>query len=479
MSFETMIGLEVHAQLKTNSKLFSPASVLYGQEANTQTHFIDAGFPGTLPVLNRHAVHLAIQFGLAIQANIQNLSYFERKNYVYPDLPKGYQISQLRRPIISQGYIDISVGDQEKRIVIEHAHLEEDAGKSIHDKDPYYSYVDLNRAGTPLLEIVTTPCINSAEEAILYLKTLHQLLRFLDICDGNMQEGSFRCDVNLSIRKKGDLTLGTRTELKNLNSFRFIEKAITVEALRHQNLIESGQPVIQQTRLYCPETNSTVVMREKEEAADYRYFSDPDLLPIQISACDIQHAKNTLAETPDAITIRLRNEDNLESQDIEFLLTSPHHVKFYDTIKSHTHATNKTIIHWLKGNYAALLNEQRLSFEHPPISAKRTAILLDRLTEGVISGKQAKQLFLKLLNSDLDIDNIIEEEGLRLITDSSALESTIHDLLQQYPQQVTEFRNGKEKLMAFFVGKVMQATRGQAEPAEVNALLNRLLKTTP
>lgn len=476
MSFETVIGLEVHAQLKTNSKLFSPASILYGGSANTQTDFIDAGFPGTLPVLNHHAVHLALQFGLAIQATIQDLSYFERKHYVYPDLPKGYQISQFRRPILTQGYIDIPAKQHaSKRIVIEHAHLEEDAGKSIHDKDPNYSYVDLNRAGTPLLEIVTTPCINSAEEAILYLKTLHQLLRFLDICDGNMQEGSFRCDVNLSIRRTGELTLGTRTELKNLNSFRFIEKAIEVEAARHQDLLESGEPVIQQTRLYCPDTNTTVVMREKEEAADYRYFSDPDLLPIQITAADIQQAKNTLRETPAAIKIRLNQEDGLETHEIEFLLTSPHHVMFYNDIKSHTHAPAKTIVNWLKGSYASLLNEHHLSFEHPPISAARTGQLLNRFTDQVISAKQAKQLFIKLMTTEQDIDSIIREEGYTVMTDSSALETLIQNLLEQHPQQVAEFRSGKEKLMAFFMGKIMQATRGQAEPEQVNGLLRKYL----
>lgn len=475
MRWETVIGLEVHAQLKTHSKLFSPASVQYGSAANTQTDFIDAGFPGTLPVLNRHAVYLAIQFGLAIGAEIQNFSFFERKNYIYPDLPKGYQISQFRRPIINQGHLDIlKPGFPSQRIMIERAHLEEDAGKSIHDKDPTYSYVDLNRAGIPLLEIVTTPCMHSAEEAILYLKTLHQLLRFLDICDGNMQEGSFRCDVNLSIRPEGELTLGTRTELKNLNSFRFIEKAIQIEAARHQELLESGQPVIQQTRLYCPDTHSTHAMRDKEDAQDYRYFIDPDLLPIQITSEDIQQAQNNLPETPAAIKNRLGQQDGLLEDDIEFLLTSPHHVLFYDDIKTHTHAPKKTIVDWLKGHYASLLNEHHLTFETPPIGAVKIGALLNRLIDKVISVNQAKQLLVELLSCDRDIDEIIKEKGYVVMTDLVALESLIRDILAQHPQQVAEFRAGKEKLWAFFVGKIMQATRGQAQPEAIN----QLLKTT-
>lgn len=475
MSWETVIGLEVHAQLKTHTKLFSPASTQFGAPANTQTHFIDAAFPGTLPVLNRQAVHLAIQFGLAVHANIQNFSYFERKHYTYPDLPKGYQISQYRRPILSQGHIDISTpAGTTQRVIIEHAHLEEDAGKSVHDNTPF-SAVDLNRAGIPLLEIVTTPCLHSATETVLYLKTLHQLLRFLDICDGNMQEGSFRCDVNLSLRKMGEIKLGTRTELKNLNSFRFIEKAIEVEVARHQDLLESGQAVTQQTRLYCPDTNTTHPMRDKEMVSDYRYFSDPDLLPIQISEQDIENARAELRETPMAIQDRLSQNDAFAADDIDFLLTTPHHIQFYDAVKKYTHAAPKTIINWLKGHYASLLNEQQASFANPPISAEKTAALLNRIQDQVISVKQAKDLFMKLTDQAADIDTLIQEAGYTRLTDEEALRTIILDILSKNPQQAAELRAGKEKLEAFFIGQIMKATKGQADPTQTKQLLTHLL----
>ena len=476
MTWETVIGLEVHAQLNTRTKLFSDSSSKYGAKPNSQANFIDAGLPGTLPVLNHKAIILAIQFGLSINAEIQNLSYFERKNYFYPDLPKGYQISQLRRPIVGQGYIDITCQNNiEKRIIIEHAHLEEDAGKSIHDAHDKYTGIDLNRAGIPLLEIVTTPCIASAEEAVLYLKTLHQLLRFMDISDCNMQEGSFRCDVNLSIRRKGELKLGTRTELKNLNSFRFIEKAIAYEQQRQQDLLESGEKIIQQTRLFCPDTNTTKPMRDKENQNDYRYFSDPDLLPIQISLDEINHIKKTMPPLPSAIKDRLITKDGLIEDDVEFLLSTPAHISFYDSVKNHSHAPAKQIVNWLKGTYTAALNEQNLSFENPPISHERLGCLLDRLTDQVISTKIAKQIFALLLTSKLDVDQIIEQEGYQSMNDDTQLSTIINKIIEKYPEQALEYRAGKEKLLSFFIGNIMKETKGQADPELVSALLKKQL----
>jgi len=476
MTWETVIGLEVHAQLSTASKLFSGSSTRYGAAPNSQTNYIDAGLPGTLPVLNYKAIILAIRFGLAIHANINDLSYFERKNYFYPDLPKGYQISQFRHPIVSQGYLDINCHDQStKRIIIDRAHLEEDAGKSIHDTHDKYTGIDLNRAGTPLLEIVTTPCLSSATEAISYLKTLHQLLRFLGVCDGNMQEGSFRCDVNLSIKPQGVKQLGTRTELKNLNSFRFIEKAIAYEVQRHQDLLESGEQVIQQTRLYSPDTNTTQPMRDKENENDYRYFADPDLLPIKLSRDELNHIQQTMPPLPSTIKERLLN-DGLSIDEVEFLLTSPEHVHFYETVKQQSQASTKVIINWLKGVYAAALNELNVGFDKPPISAEQLASLLDRLTDNTISTKIAKQIFGKLITSTMSVDEIIAAEGYKAMNDGTELESIIHTIITQHPDQTAEYRAGKEKLLAFFVGKIMKETKGQADPEQVNILLKKHLR---
>lgn len=477
MTWETVIGLEVHAQLTTKSKLFSSASTQYGASANSQTNFIDAGFPGTLPTLNHKAVQLAIQLGLAIHAEINDLSYFERKNYFYPDLPKGYQISQFRRPIVSHGYIDIPCKTNgTKRIIIERAHLEEDAGKSMHDMQAKFTGIDLNRAGTPLLEIVTTPCLSSAEEAIQYLKTLHQLLRFLHVCDGNMQEGSFRCDVNLSIKKQGASKLGTRTELKNLNSFRFIEKAIAFETQRHQDILEAGEQIIQQTRLYCPDTNTTQPMRDKENENDYRYFTDPDLLPIKLSAEELNTIKNSMPPLPATIKARLLGEDSFVEDDVEFLLSSPEHVHFYDAVKKQSHASAKSIVNWLKGTYCAALNEHNRTFDSPPVAADRLACLLDRVADNTISTKIAKQIFAKLIISDGDVDAIIAQEGYESMADNAQLEALVSTIIEKNPQQVSEYRAGKEKLLSFFVGQIMKETRGQASPEQVNAILLKHLK---
>ena len=478
MEWDTVIGLEVHAQLKTKSKLFSGASTTFGLKANSQTCFIDAGLPGVLPVLNQQAVVMAIRLGLALKADINDCSVFERKNYFYPDLPKGYQISQFQKPIVSNGQLSFELDDgSRKTVIINRAHLEEDAGKSLHEMHSSYSGIDLNRAGIPLLEIVTTPCLYSTEEVIKYLKTLHQLVRFLGICDGNMQEGSFRCDVNLSLKPKGSNELGTRTELKNLNSFRFIEKAIAYERARHQDILESGGTIVQETRLYNPDTNTTHAMRDKENENDYRYFPDPDLLPIEVTRFQIAEVKHNLPDLPEKIHQQLKNIPTLNDEDINFILSSPALYYFYKEIKSYCPNRDKLIINWLKGAYAAALNENNLSFETLPISAKTMASLLNKIGDNTLSSTVAKTIFGKLWNGEEDIDLIIEKEGYQKMHDSSALEELIKQLIHEYSSQAAEFRAGKEKLLGFFVGHIMKQTKGQANPEEVNVLLkHHLLK---
>ncbi len=472
MTWETVIGLEVHAQLSTQSKLFSNAPTQYGALPNAQTHYVDAGLPGVLPVLNQRAVEMAIQFGLAIDATINNFSYFERKNYFYPDLPKGYQISQFQRPIVGQGHLTIQLSDGTEKIIhIDRAHLEEDAGKSLHDAHSNYTGIDLNRAGTPLLEIVTTPCMYSAEEVIRYLKTLHQLLRFLGICDGNMQEGSFRCDVNLSLRKQGQKELGTRTEIKNINSFRFIEKAILFEQLRHQDMLESGQRIIQETRLYDADKNITESMRTKENENDYRYFPDPDLLPIQLSESELARIKNTMPLLPATIIKRLKDDDLLTDEHVEFLLASPVVLAFYDEVKRNSAAPGKIIVNWLKGSYIAALNERGLTFEDSLMPVEQFACLLTRLTDGTLSNTTAKKIFNQLLTSSQTVDALIQAENVEPPKSNSELEAIIRSIIHQYPQQAADYRAGKEKLLGFFVGHVMKETKGQTDPAQVNRLV--------
>ncbi|STX38645.1 Asp-tRNA(Asn)/Glu-tRNA(Gln) amidotransferase subunit GatB [Legionella feeleii] len=475
MAWDTVIGLEVHAQLKTQSKLFSGAATRFGAQPNSQTCFIDAGLPGILPVLNQKAVEMAIQFGLAINAEINDHSYFERKNYFYPDLPKGYQISQFQRPIVSNGSLLVEMNDgSTKKVTIVRAHLEEDAGKSLHDAHLQYTGIDLNRAGIPLLEIVTTPCLFSAEEAVNYLKTLHQLVRFLGICDGNMQEGSFRCDVNISLKPAGSNKLGTRTELKNLNSFRFIEKAIAYEQARHQDLLESGQAVQQETRLYCPTTETTQVLRSKENENDYRYFPDPDLLPIHITAKNLAEMKQSMPPLPEQIKQTLRQNKSLHPDDIYFLLSTPATYHFFHTVKQLCHADEKTIINWLKGNYAAALNEANLDFDNPPVSAEALSSLLNHLHGQKISGKIAKEIFAKLWAGEDSVEDIIKKEGYEQVGNNQ-LEALVQTIVQEYPQQAADYRAGKEKLLAFFIGQVMKQTKGQASPEQINHLLKTYL----
>lgn len=476
MEWDTVIGLEVHIQLKTKSKLFSGASTAFGSTPNSQTCFIDAGFPGVLPVLNQEAVIMAIQFGLAIQADINDQSVFERKNYFYPDLPKGYQISQFQKPIVSNGKLVITLNDgTEKEVMIVRAHLEEDAGKSLHGVHSGYSGIDLNRAGTPLLEIVTAPCLFSSHEAVSYLKKLHQLVQFIGICDGNMQKGNFRCDVNLSLKPKGSSVLGKRTELKNLNSFRFIEKAIAYEQARHQDMLESGQHIIQETRLYNPDTHTTHAMRSKENENDYRYFPDPDLLPIQITRFLIAEVKNNLPDLPEKIHAELKNTPSLNEEDINFILSSPPAYQFFKSIKARCRAPEKMIINWLKGQYAGALNEENLTFDTPRISAELMTNLLNKLHDATISLNNARAIFAFLWAGEKDIDAIIEREGYQQIDDTAVWEELIIKLIQQYPEQAADYRAGKEKLLAFFVGQIMKQTNGKANPEQINTLLKKYL----
>ncbi len=471
MAWETIIGLEVHAQLKTKSKLFSGAATRFGELPNSNTSYIDAGLPGVLPVVNEHAIFMAIQFGLAINGEINSNSYFERKNYFYPDLPKGYQISQNQRPIIANGYLPIPTANElEKNIIIARAHLEEDAGKSLHTGSDY-TEIDLNRAGIPLLEIVTTPCIFSSQEAVTYLKTLQQLLRFLAISDANMEEGSFRCDVNISLKRADSEVLGTRCELKNLNSFRFIEKAILYEQKRQQSLLEHGESILQETRSYCPVTDTTQTLRAKENENDYRYFPDPDLLPIPISEDEIAKIKLTMPPLPREIQQVLRKNSELQESDIHFLLTSPSCFQFFNKLRQIGTLNDKLIINWLQGPYAAALNEAKLSFENSPVPPETLAVLLDQLAKKTISNQLARKIFTQLWQGEGPVEALIAQENSVQLSDIEELTQIVRKVLAEHPDQVAAFRAGKDKLLAFFVGQVMKETKGRANPAQVNQII--------
>jgi aspartyl-tRNA(Asn)/glutamyl-tRNA(Gln) amidotransferase subunit B len=477
MTWQTVIGLEVHAQIKTNSKLFSEASTAYGAHANSQTHFIDAGLPGTLPVLNQAVVKKAIQFGLAINAEIVQDSQFERKNYFYPDLPKGYQISQFQRPIVKNGQLRIQLNDaQEKLVLINRAHIEEDAGKSVHDAFFNQTGIDLNRAGTPLLEIVTEPCLYSAEEAIAYLKTLHQLVRFIDLCDGNMQEGSFRCDVNLSVKDSASHQLGVRTELKNLNSFRFIEKAIHFEEKRHRKMLESGESIFQETRLYNPDKDATYPMRTKESENDYRYFPDPDLLPIAIDQTLLSDCEKTMPELPWEIESQLLQYPEFAQDDIDCIMQSAAHWQYFSAVKALTKASPKTIVNWLKGPYATLINETQSSFEQPLVAAETLADLLEKLDTKAINHGQAKNIFQQMAaNQSLNLQDLIAELQSEQV-DESELSKLIENVIANHPEQVAQYKSGKDKLLGFFVGQVMKETKGKANPQQLNDLVKSALE---
>lgn len=464
MKFETVIGLEVHAQLKTQAKLFSTASTRYGQNPNTQTTFLDAAYPGTLPVLNQEALRMAIQFGLSIDATLDDQCCFDRKNYFYPDLPKGYQITQFHRPIIKDGYLSVSLSDHElKKVHIAYAHLEEDAGKSNHQIIPGFSGIDLNRAGVPLLEIVTSPCLYSAQEAVAYLKTLHQHLLFLKICDGNMQEGSFRCDVNLSLRPAGETTLGTRTELKNINSFRFIEKAIALEEERHRALITAGLPIVQETRGYSPDTDTTYVLREKESHADYRYAPDPDLRPIPVTETLVKDIQSKLLPNPSIIKENLR-QDNLSIDHLDFLMTSPDHHGFYISIKKHLKTDASMIVNFLKGPFSAVLNQTGTTFEHPPITSEEITELLKALQTHHLSLTRAKQILNLAITEHVSIRELIQNEPTQTTCHDLDLDALIIKTLQEHPQQTADYQAGKTKLLSFFMGLIMKTLQGKTDP---------------
>ncbi|HEX2667072.1 MAG TPA: Asp-tRNA(Asn)/Glu-tRNA(Gln) amidotransferase subunit GatB [Gammaproteobacteria bacterium] len=476
MEWETVIGLEVHTQLLTKSKLFSAASTEFGALPNTQANLVDLAYPGVLPVLNKEAVRMAVKLGLAIGATVAEHSVFARKNYFYPDLPKGYQISQYELPVVAKGHLDIELDDGTvKRIGITRAHLEEDAGKSLHEGFGAATAVDLNRAGTPLLEIVSEPDLRSAKEAVAYLKKLHSLVRYLEICDGNMQEGSFRCDANVSVRPKGSPKFGTRAELKNINSFRFVEKAILHEVQRQIEVIEGGGKVVQETRLYDSDRDETRSMRAKEEANDYRYFPDPDLLPLDISPVFIAEVKGTLPELPDAKKQRFMGSYGLSAYDAGLLTASRELAAYYEDVVKAS-GEGKLAANWVMGEFSAALNKDGKEIADSPVSAAMLAGMLKRIHDNTISGKIAKEVFEAMWAGEGDADTIIAKKGLKQITDSGAIEKVIDEVMAANPGQLAEYRSGKDKLFAFFVGQVMKATKGKGNPAQVNELLLKKLK---
>lgn len=476
MEWETVIGLEVHTQLDTATKIFSGAPTRYGAEPNTQACNIDLGMPGVLPVLNKRAVELAIKFGLSVGADIAPESVFARKNYFYPDLPKGYQISQFELPVVSGGYLNIFLPNgTEKSIGITRAHLEEDAGKSLHEDFQGMTGIDLNRAGTPLLEIVSEPDMRSAEEAVTYLKTLHALVRYIEISDGNMQEGSFRCDANVSVRPKGQKTFGTRTETKNVNSFRFVERAINYEIQRQIAILEAGGTVTQETRLYDAAKNETRPMRSKEEANDYRYFPDPDLLPLVITNEMVESVRLTLPELPEQKNQRFREQYGLNEYDAGVLVAQRELADYFEAVANNTSAPAKLVVSWVMGDLAASLNKANLDITESPVSSQQLAQMLERVHDNTISGKIAKTVFESLWDGATSADAVIQQQGLQQITDLGAIETIIEQVIADSPAQLAAYRSGKDKLFGYFVGQVMQRTKGKANPQTVNDLLKQKL----
>jgi aspartyl-tRNA(Asn)/glutamyl-tRNA(Gln) amidotransferase subunit B len=475
MQWEVVIGLETHTQLKTNTKIFSGASIKYGAEPNTQADAVSIALPGVLPVLNTEAVRCAIKFGLAVNAEIAPRSIFARKNYFYPDLPKGYQISQYELPVVGKGSLTVQVGDQEKTIRITRAHLEEDAGKSVHGAQEGMSGIDLNRAGTPLLEIVTEPDMRSAAEAVAYAKKLHELVQWIDICDGNMQEGSFRCDVNVSVRPKGTEKLGTRREIKNLNSFKFMQQAIEYETQWQIDTLEDGGTIQQATVLFNPDTGETRAMRSKEEANDYRYFPDPDLLPLAISQADIDAVKATLPELPEAMKARFEQQYGLPAYDAAAITSSKAMADYFAATIQAFGGEAKQVSNWVMGSLSAKLNEAGLHVTDSPVSAKALAGLLKRIADNTISGKMAKEVFEAMWAGEGDADNIIEKKGLKQVSDSGAIEAIVDQVLAANAAMVAEYKSGKEKAFNSLVGQCMKASQGKANPAQVNEILKKKL----
>jgi len=474
--WETVIGLEVHVQLATKSKIFSGASTLFGSSPNTQACNIDLGMPGVLPVLNEEVLKMAIKFGLSIKANINSPTQFARKNYFYPDLPKGYQISQLDNPIVEGGVLEITLKDgSKKKIRITRAHLEEDAGKSLHEDFEGLTGIDLNRAGTPLLEIVSEPDLSSPEEAVAYLKKIHSIIRYLEISDGNMAEGSMRCDANVSLRKKGSKELGTRTETKNVNSFKFVEKAIKHEMKRQIKILESGERVTQETRLYDSQLDETRPMRSKEYANDYRYFPEPDLLPVVLTEDFIKSVKDLMPELSEEKEKRFIKEYKLSDYDANVLSVDPNLSNFFEEVVVRSR-NPKLAANWIMGELSAFLNKENLSILETKVDSINLGNLLSRIEDSTISGKIAKEIFEEMWNSKKSPDEIIEEKGLKQVTDSSEIEKVINQVLEQNQSQLEQYKSGKVKLFGFFVGQVMKASKGKANPEQVNKLLEERLK---
>jgi aspartyl-tRNA(Asn)/glutamyl-tRNA(Gln) amidotransferase subunit B len=476
MEWEVVIGLEIHAQLATQSKIFSGASTAYGAEPNTQACAVDLGLPGVLPVLNEQAVNMAIRFALATGAEIGRRSVFARKNYFYPDLPKGYQISQYELPIVGNGVLEIRLEDgTTKTIGITRAHLEEDAGKSLHEDFHGMTGIDLNRAGTPLLEIVSEPDMRSAKEAVAYMKKMHSLVTYIGICDGNMQEGSFRCDANVSVRPKDQEEFGTRTELKNLNSFRFVERAINYEVERQIDVLEGGGEVVQETRLYDADKHETRSMRSKEEAFDYRYFPDPDLLPVVIEDDRIEQIRDKLPELPDAKYARFVEQYDLSDYDADALTATRAIADYYEAAVTAADNEAKLCANWVMGELTAALNRDDRDISDSPVSAQMLAGMIKRIKDNTISGKIAKQVFEAMWNGEGDADTVIDARGLKQMTDTGAIEKIVDEVIANNPKQVEQYKGGKDKLLGFFVGQVMKQTQGKANPGQVNQLIKQKL----
>ncbi len=474
MSWEPVIGLEIHAQLATRSKIFSGASTAFGAEPNVQASAVDLGLPGVLPVLNGEAVRMAVMFGLAIDAAIAPRCVFARKNYFYPDLPKGYQISQYELPIVSGGHVTLDLEDgSQMRVGITRAHLEEDAGKSIHDAYQGLTGIDLNRAGTPLIEIVSEPDLRSARQAVAYMRRIHALVRYLGICDGNMQEGSLRCDANVSVRRAGEPRLGTRCEIKNLNSFRFVERAIEYEIERQVAVIEAGGTVVQETRLYDPERHETRPMRGKEEANDYRYFPDPDLLPVLVDETFVAGVRERLPELPEAKRTRFQSQYGLPEETARLLTASRELADYFETATAASggHLHGRACANWITGELAAALNRADLDVSRSPVGPEALAAIVRRVDDGTLSSTMAKQVFEAAWNGEGDPDAIIEMRGLKQVTDTGALEALVEQVISAHPEQVAQYRGGKTKVLGFLVGQVMKGSSGKADPKRVNALM--------
>jgi len=473
--WESVIGLEVHVQLATRSKIFSGAPVAFGAEPNAQACPVDLALPGVLPVLNLEAVRMAVKFGLAIGARINERSIFDRKNYFYPDLPKGYQISQFAQPVVGAGELTITLEDGSERVIrVTRAHLEEDAGKSIHDAFPGLTGIDLNRAGTALLEVVSEPDLRTPAEAAAYFRRMHGLVRYLKICDGNLAEGSMRCDANVSVRPRGDDRLGERTEIKNLNSFRFLERAIEHEIERQIDVLEGGGVIRRETRLFDPDRNETRAMRSKELSDDYRYFPDPDLMPVVISAAFIDAVAASLPELPEARRTRYRDALGLTAYDAAWLTEDPDIADYFEVVAAAA-GDAKLSANWVMGDLSAALNRAELTIDRTPVAPQQLATLIARIKDDTISSKLAKTVFDALWAGEGDVDAIIERRGLRQVSDTGALETIVRQVVADNPEQVAQFRAGKDKVMGFFVGQIMKATQGKANPKQVNDLLRAAL----